>query len=326
MKPQTWLITGGAGYIGAHVADLFLANNKEVIIFDLVKEDESSRIQYLRSKYKKDIPLITGDIRDAIALETLLSECALDGVIHTAALKSVSESIEKPSEYNEVNFEATSQLLRLLKNHKIRKFIFSSTAAIYGSTCENVAVKESDIANPISPYGSSKLAAEEEVNKFLSSKENYGTSLRFFNVIGSASRSMLDTSVANLVPIVKNTIDRGDSPVIFGDDFPTEDGTCVRDYVDVRDIAAAHLVIANSSNKLPRALNVGTGRGASVRQVIDLVCEVAGSRDVHPKVLDRRPGDPAFLCADVELFRETLGFSAKLSLRESIQSLFIDSE
>lgn len=325
MKSQTWLITGGAGYIGAHIADLFLANNKEVVIFDLVKEDQSSRLQFLSEKYKKNIPFITGDVRDAFALETLLGECAPDGVIHTAALKSVSESIEQPAEYYDVNFKATSQLLELLRKHKIQKFIFSSTAAVYGSSHENQAAKESDYVNPISPYGSSKLAAEKEVNKFLSLAENYGTSLRFFNVIGSASPSMIDTSVANLVPIVKKALDHGDSPVIFGDDFSTNDGTCVRDYVDVRDIAAAHLIIADSNSKLPHALNVGTGRGASVRQVIDLVCEVAKRKDVNPKVLDRRTGDPAFLCADVKLIREKLGFSAKHSLRESIQSLFIDS-
>jgi UDP-glucose 4-epimerase len=326
MKSQTWLITGGAGYIGAHVADLFLANNKEIIVFDQVKEEQSSRIQYLKNKYKKNIPFITGDVRDAFALDQLLSGLAPDGVIHTAALKSVSESIEHPSEYHDVNFKATSQLLELLKKHKIRKFIFSSTAAVYGSPLKNLAVKESDFVNPISPYGSSKLAAEEEVNKFLSLKENCGTSLRFFNVIGSASPSMIDTSVANLVPIVKNALDHGYSPVIFGGDFPTEDGTCVRDYVDVRDIATAHLIIADSNNKMPRALNVGTGRGASVRQVIDLICDVAKRKDIDPQVLDRRAGDPAFLCADVELIRETIGFNAKYSLKESIGSLYMDSK
>jgi UDP-glucose 4-epimerase len=326
VKSKTWLITGGAGYIGAHIADLFLANNREVVIFDQVKEGHSSRIQYLSGKYQKNIPFITGDIRDAIAVEALLSEYAPDGVIHTAALKSVAESVEKPKEYYNVNFEATSQLLELLKKYGIHNFIFSSTAAVYGSPVEKTRAKESDFTNPISPYGSSKLAAEKVVNEFLSIPGNYGTSLRFFNVIGSANPNLLDNSVANLVPIVMKAITFGETPVIYGNDFSTDDGTCVRDYVDVRDIAAAHLAIANSSSQLPRALNVGTGKGASVLQVIDLVCEIAERRDIEAKVIDRRAGDPAFLCADVKLINDTLGFSAKYSLRESITSLFNDAE
>ena len=326
MKSQTWLITGGAGYIGAHIADLFLANNKEVVIFDQVKDDQSSRIQYLSGKYQKNIPFISGDIRDAIAVEALLSEYAPDGVIHTAALKSVAESVEKPNEYYNVNFEATSQLLELSKKYGTHNFIFSSTAAVYGSPVEKTPAKESDFTSPISPYGSSKLAAEKVVNEFLSIPGNYGTSLRFFNVIGSANPNLLDSSVANLVPIVMKAIASGQTPVIYGNDFSTDDGTCVRDYVDVRDIAAAHLAIANSSSQLPLALNVGTGKGASVLQVIDLICEIAERRDIDPKVMDRRAGDPAFLCADVKLINDTLGFSAKYSLRESITSLFNDAE
>jgi UDP-glucose 4-epimerase len=326
VKSQTWLITGGAGYIGAHIADLFLANNKEVVIFDQVKDDQSSRIQYLSGKYQKNIPFISGDIRDAIAVEALLSEYAPDGVIHTAALKSVAESVEKPNEYYNDNFEATSQLLELSKKYGTHNFIFSSTAAVYGSPVEKTPAKESDFTSPISPYGSSKLAAEKVVNEFLSIPGNYGTSLRFFNVIGSANPNLLDSSVANLVPIVMKAIASGQTPVIYGNDFSTDDGTCVRDYVDVRDIAAAHLAIANSSSQLPLALNVGTGKGASVLQVIDLICEIAERRDIDPKVMDRRAGDPAFLCADVKLINDTLGFSAKYSLRESITSLFNDAE
>ena len=326
MKSKTWLITGGAGYIGAHIADLFLANNKEVVIYDLAQDGQGSRIQYLSSKYQRNIPFITGDIRDAMAVEALLSEYKPDGVIHTAALKSVSESVEKPTEYYDVNFEATSQLLELLRKHDIHNFIFSSTAAVYGSPEEKIPVKESDLTSPISPYGSSKLAAEKVVNEFLSVPGNLGTSLRFFNVIGSANANLLDKSVANLVPIVKKAITDGKSPVIYGNDFSTEDGTCVRDYVDVRDIAAAHLAIADSSSQLPLALNVGTGKGASVLQVIDLVCEIAERRDIGPKVLGRRAGDPAFLCADVKLINDTLGFVARYSLRESIKSLFNDAD
>ena len=183
-------------------------------------------------------------------------------------------------------------------------------------------IKEDDPKNPISPYGASKLAAEGEVNKFLAIPGNHGTSLRFFNVVGTAVPELLDNSVENLVPIVINKLKAGQPPVIYGTDYPTPDGTCIRDYVDVRDIAGAHLAAADSTSTLPLAMNVGTGRGGSVREVIKLVCEAAGRRDVVASEQDRRAGDPAFLCADVTLIKNAIGFTAKYSLEESTESLF----
>jgi UDP-glucose 4-epimerase len=175
--------------------------------------------------------------------------------------------------------------------------------------------------NPISPYGASKLAAEGEVNKFLAIQGNHGTSLRFFNVIGTAAPELMDNSVENLVPIVINKLKAGRSPVIFGTDYPTPDGTCIRDYVDVRDVARAHLAAAKSET-LPAVMNVGTGRGASVREVIKLVCESAALNNVIPIEADRRSGDPASLCADVTLINKEIGFEEQHSIEASIKSLF----
>jgi UDP-glucose 4-epimerase len=317
-----WLLTGGAGYIGSHVADEFLASGKDVVIYDSLYQGLESRIEYLRKKYNKEIPLIVADIRDTSKFNEVLATYKPYGIVHTAALKAVGESMEKPDEYFEVNLHSTTKMLALAAQHNIQHFIFSSTAAVYGAPDHSNAIKEDDPKNPISPYGASKLAAESEVNKFLATPRNHGTSLRFFNVVGTAAPELLDNSVENLVPIVINKLKAGQPPVIYGTDYPTPDGTCVRDYVDVRDIARAHLAAADFEGALPLAMNVGTGRGGSVRDVIKLVSEAAGRSDVVVIEEGRRAGDPAFLCADVSLIKGAIGFSSKYSLEMSAATLF----
>jgi len=321
VTPQIWLITGGVGYVGSHIADLFLANNKKIVIYDSLHQGLESRVEYLREKHKTEIPLLVADIRETDKFEEALETYKPHGVIHTAALKAVGESMEKPDEYFEVNFLATSKKLELLKKYDIHKFIFSSTAAVYGSPKHSNPCLEDDLKSPISPYGASKLAAEGEVNKFLAIPGNHGTSLRFFNVIGTAAPELIDNSVENLVPIVINKLKAGQPPVIFGTDYPTPDGTCIRDYVDVRDVARAHLAAAESVT-LPAVMNVGTGRGVSVREVIKLVCEAAAANNVIPIETDRRSGDPASLCADVTLIKKAIGFVTQNSIEASIKSLF----
>jgi UDP-glucose 4-epimerase len=322
MTPQTWLITGGAGYIGSHIANLFLDNNKEVVIYDSLYQGLESRIEYLRKKHGKDIPLIVADIRDTAKFEEVLATHKPHGVIHTAALKAVGESMEKPDEYFEVNHGATTTMLELLIKHEIHNFIFSSTAAVYGSPDHSNPIKEDDPKNPISPYGASKLAAEDEVNDYLALPGNHGTSLRFFNVVGTAAPELIDNSVENLVPIVINKLKAGEAPVIYGTDYPTPDGTCIRDYVDVRDVANAHLLSANAEKELPQVMNVGTGRGASVREVIELVGASFGQENSQVIESERRTGDSGFLCAEVTLINRTLGFRPGYGLVDSAGSLF----
>jgi UDP-glucose 4-epimerase len=324
MTPQKWLITGGAGYIGSHVADTFLTSGKEVVIYDSLYQGLESRIEYLRKKHNKEIPLIVADIRDTAKFEEILTTYRPYGVIHTAALKAVGESMEKPDEYFAVNYHATTKMLELVSKHGIRNFIFSSTAAVYGAPDHSNPIKEDDPKNPISPYGASKLAAEVEVDKFLSIPGNHGTSLRFFNVVGAAAYELLDNSVENLVPIVINKLKAGEPPVIYGTDYPTPDGTCIRDYVDVRDIARAHLASADSSSTLPQAMNVGTGSGSSVREVINLLCLFITGANKSAIEKDRRSGDPAYLCGDVSIIEFTIGFNAQYSLENSLESLFKD--
>jgi UDP-glucose 4-epimerase len=320
---QTWLLTGGAGYIGSHIADEFIGAGKSVVIYDSLYQGLESRVEFLRKKHQVDIPLIKADILDYKRLDEVIKKHNIYGIVHTAALKAVGESVEKPDLYFQVNLSATIELLKIAEDNNVKNFIFSSTAAVYGSPDSVEPCKEDGQLLPISPYGASKLEAEEYVKEFLAKSGNHGTSLRFFNVIGSAAvPELLDNSVENLVPIVINKIKNAELPVIFGTDYPTIDGTCIRDYVDVRDVARAHLTAADSRDVLPTSINVGTGRGASVREIIKLV--LAGLNQSDTKVIeaDRRAGDPAFLCADVNLSKNALKFESRFSLEESIASIF----
>ena len=322
MSKQKWLITGGAGYIGTHIADLFIASGKDVVLLDSLYQGLDSRVAYLRDKHKIEIPLEVIDVRNYEAIDALLAAHKFTGIIHTAALKAVGESMEKPDEYLEVNYTATVELLEAAKRHGVTRFIFSSTAAVYGSPDSMEPCREDGPTAPISPYGSSKLLAEGKVREFISIPGNHGSSLRFFNVVGSANQALLDNSVENLVPIVINRIKANQAPVIYGNDYPTADGTCVRDYVDVRDIAAAHLAAADATTALPPAINIGTGNGASVREIVKFVIDAMDRKEVTPVDADRRTGDPAFLCADVSLARSAMGFTSRYSLKESVESLF----
>ena len=322
MASETWLLTGGAGYIGTHIADEFISNGKSVVIVDSLYQGLESRIVFLRAKHAAEIPFIKCDIRDYNEIENVIREYKIDGIVHTAALKAVGESMEKPDEYFQVNLDATKELIEIAKRNGVKKFIFSSTAAVYGSPDSMEPCKEDGPKAPISPYGDSKYQAESSVTAFINEPGNHGTSLRFFNVVGAAAQELLDNSVENLVPIVLGKLDKGQAPVIFGTDYPTPDGTCIRDYVDVRDIARAHLAAANATTKLPPAMNIGTGRGASVREIIKLVLDATNKSDTAVIENPRRAGDPAFLCADVTLAKSAMGFESQYSLEASIRSLF----
>jgi UDP-glucose 4-epimerase len=322
MASETWLLTGGAGYIGTHIADEFIRNGKSVVIVDSLYQGLESRIVFLRAKHGVEIPFIKCDIRDYNEIESVIREYKIDGIVHTGALKAVGESMEKPDEYFQVNLDATKELIEIAKRNGVKKFIFSSTAAVYGSPDSMEPCKEDGPKAPISPYGDSKYQAESSVTAFINEPGNHGTSLRFFNVVGTAAPELLDNSVENLVPIVLGKLNKGEAPVIFGTDYPTTDGTCIRDYVDVRDIARAHLAAANATTKLPPAMNIGTGRGASVREIIKLVLDATNKSDTAVIENPRRAGDPAFLCADVTLAKSAMGFESQYSLEASIRSLF----
>jgi len=309
---MTWLITGGAGYIGSHVVHEFLSDGQDVVVYDSLINGSISRVP-------KNVVFIQGDIRDTAMLRKTLQEKSITGIIHLAALKSVSESVIFPKLYKEVNEKATKSIIEIAESLGIINFIFSSTAAVYGNPQDGFVTELAD-TSPISPYGASKLAAEEYLSQKITTGKLEGTSLRFFNVIGAANSMLADSSGSNLLPILVDKISRGITPEIFGTDYPTPDGTCIRDYVDVKDIARAHLIAAKRAHLLPSKINVGTGTGRSVREVINLVA-IAMKVKVEPLELPRREGDAPMLVANVDLARNALQFEADISFEESISSL-----
>jgi UDP-glucose 4-epimerase len=321
----SWLITGGAGYIGSHVAQHFLSNKEDVVVVDSLINSTKTRIDFLESTFGSlRFSFCEMDIRDTVGINALMHEQNFDGVIHLAALKSVKDSFEHEDLYKEVNAIGTSELLDLAITNNIEKFIFSSTAAVYGFTHASNGVSESSQTLPISPYGASKLHAEESITEKLNQRKVKGTSLRFFNVIGTSHRELIDTSKDNLFPALLKCLRNNTQPKIFGSDYATQDGTAVRDYVDVRDIAKAHFLAAIGTEELPPIINIGTGQGYSVRQVISAISELTGT-NLIPIVLGRREGDPAEMFADISLAREVLKFEPEYNLLRSLQTLLSES-
>lgn len=312
---MTWLITGGAGYIGGHLVETMLDSGYEVVVFD----NFSSGI---RERVPKAVPVVAGDIRDEEIISNTLVTFKVTGIINLAALKSVGESHLIPEEYEAVNHLGVRSLLRCAVKGGITTFIQSSTAAVYGHTQNGVATEESALT-PISPYGVTKLAAEEEVSRFISSGHGQAVSLRYFNVVGSRSKRLKDLGLTNLFPLILKNISENVSPTIFGDDYPTFDGTCVRDYVHVEDIARAHVltVKALESRQVSRQLNIGTGLGYSVKEVISELL-LANKSNLVPNVAARREGDPAILIADAQLAEAEIGFRALKNLREMVETTY----
>ena len=297
---MAWLITGGAGYIGSHVVDHFFKAGLNLVVFD----NENTGF---RSRVDGKATFENGDIRNIDSIHNVFLRHQIDGVIHLAALKSVEESLQKPDLYFDVNVKGTQNLIDIAAEYKINKLLFSSSAAVYGDTKSGKVTENSELA-PLSPYGNSKLIAEKIVFDFGQSTGAGTCSLRYFNVAGSESRLLTDRSVSNLIPMVIDQIRKNEIPRIFGTDYPTPDGSCVRDYIHVSDVSLSHYLVAMKLNDLdfPKVLNIGTGQGVSVKDVITKCLEVMNS-EIGFSIENRREGDPAALSADVSLFEEVVG-------------------
>ena len=311
---KPWLVTGGAGYIGGHVISALNEARIPWILLDIDLESAKAKFSDLE-KFEKC------DIRDVNSLKEVFSKHSFEGVIHLAALKSVEDSQLRQQEYFETNVIGTRNILDVMDEFGTTKIIFSSSAAVYQAGKGTALVDESSPLGPVSYYGQTKVEAEEAI-QHQSHKCNINSIVfRYFNVAGALASTLKDKSKQNLIPITISKLKSKLPPEIFGNDYETSDGTAIRDYVDVRDIANAHLkaIAYFSVNSKSHILNIGTGKGASVSEVIGLTQEIMGT-SISPLVKNRRPGDISAIAADCKKAREIIGFSSNYSLREMIET------
>lgn len=312
---MTWLITGGSGYIGSHVVQEFLSHGYSVLSLDLKEPHEL----FLSDSNFEFIQL---DLMDFKSVENVFTTRKFEGVIHLAALKSVVESFEFESRYLDINYHATLNLAKIAKSNQISKFINTSSAAVYGNPTSSI-VDESAKVNPISPYGATKYKSEESLRKMHQDSNFKSISLRYFNVIGAAKFELRDHSINNVVPIFLNALENDVKPTIFGFNLNTIDGTPVRDYIHVGDVAKINFLLATMHwvQNIPDTFNVGTGVGTSVKQIYETISDILGKKPGFNSA-PLRAGEPEVIISNISLLKEYIAEIQFLSAREAIWSLF----
>jgi UDP-glucose 4-epimerase len=308
------LITGGAGYIGSVVVAELLRANHEVTVYD-----------DLSHGYRKAVPsaakFVQGEVADRAKLDSIFSSQPIDAVMHFAAFIEAGESMKFPERFFRNNSASTLTLLEAMLAHKIKNFVFSSTAALYGDP-ENIPIRETDTLKPTNAYGESKLLVERMLDWFHRIHGFRYASLRYFNAAGAtAELGEAHQPESHLIPLILQVaLGKRDAISIFGTDYPTHDGTCVRDYIHVADLADAHVLALQALDKASQLIfNIGNGRGFSVREVVEVARKVTG----HPiPVIEapRRPGDPATLVASSEKIKRDLGWKPRFAELEQIVS------
>jgi UDP-glucose 4-epimerase len=309
-----WLITGGAGYIGSHVADSFLRSGIDVVVVDNLA---TGRLEFVPAGAQ----FVEGAVEDADLLERLFSDHPFDGVVHLAGFKFAGESVTNPLTAYTANTVATVTLLQAMRDHQVSALVFSSSCSVYGD-CGEALVDESFPLNPASPYGRSKLAAELVIRDAAHAFPLTHTSLRYFNVIGTRLEGVVDLSPHNIVPAVNDALLASRQPHINGNDYPTRDGTCVRDYVDVGELASAHLAAAKrimSGKPVEPVYNLGSEHGASVGEIVHTAISVSKT-NLTPVIGPRRSGDPASIVAKSDLAKRDLGWGATSTLSQMIEA------
>ncbi len=305
------LVTGGAGFIGSVTVRALQNAGHEVVVFDSLEYGHKEAVS---------APLVTGNLLDKESLHQL-DEYPFDAVIHFAAYLQVAESMTEPAKYFENNIQGGVNLLEYMREKHIPFIVFSSTAAIFG-TPEHTPIEEDAPKNPTSVYGESKLLFEKVLSWYDRIFDIKSVALRYFNAAGAALDGTLGENhnpETHIIPVAIQKALKGESFSLFGDDYDTPDGSCVRDYIHVEDLAQAHILALNylEREKKSNAFNLGVGKGYSNKEVIDMVKKVTGS-DFPVTIQPRRPGDPSVLLADNKRSQEVLGFSPKYSDLETI--------
>lgn len=312
------LVTGGAGYIGSHIVRLLSERDKQVVVVDNLSTGELGRTS--------NAPVFKIDLESdqaAAELQALMSEHAVSSVIHVAARKQVGESMAQPAGYYRANIGGLANVVSASAEAGIESFVFSSSAAVYGSP-ETSLITEQTPTAPVNPYGETKLAGEWLVAAAARAHGFRAASLRYFNVAGSGWDDLGDPFALNLLTIAIGKLSRGERPVVFGDGYSTPDGSCVRDYVHVADLAEAHLAVLDSLSARAESgehsiYNIGTGVGTSVLEVLQLLSSVSGI-GTEPIIAAARAGDPASVVADASKIARDLGWTSSRDLADIVTS------
>ena len=317
---KTILVAGGAGYIGSHMVALLVKRGYEVVVADNLRTGHWQAVKGARKMY-------VGDLRDGAFLHQIFTENKIDGVINFAAFSLVGESVTNPLKYYGNNVEGAVSLLSAMQAHGVDKIVFSSTAAAYGEP-EKQPIEEGDRTEPTNPYGATKLAIENMLKWCDCAYNIRYVALRYFNAAGSDTEAGIGEDhnpESHLIPLVmKTALGQRDHIGIFGEDYPTPDGTCVRDYIHVKDLAEAHLLALEYLERGGKSdvFNLGSGTGYSVREIIDTARRVT-SKEIKAVAEPRRGGDPSVLIASNKKAAQVLGWKPVLGLEQIISDAWV---
>ena len=318
------LVTGGAGYIGSHCVLALLNKGLEVVIFDNLETGHIETVETLQKEGK--VEFVKGDLKNLEDINSVFDKYKIDAVVHFAALSLVGESVKEPQKYYYNNVYGTLNLLNAMMSHGVKKIVFSSTAATYGEP-EYIPIDENHPQSPINPYGNSKLMVEKIMDDYSKAYDLRSVRLRYFNVAGADSKTRVGewhNPETHLIPnILKSTLSGGKTFEMYGDDYPTKDGTCVRDYINVEDLAQAHILALEYLNNGGETnyFNLGTKNGDTVKEVFS-ACENVTGKNIPVNMMPRREGDPASLVADNTKAKKVLGWRPEHTLEDSIKTAY----